>query len=114
MMTYEDVVKICFLKRNGFGTKYVYELNIKESKETIMDISGCKINNLDKNLIKVKGEKLYNIMKDWNRQYVNQKILDGMEYTFVIEFNSGEMFNVYCKNKFPENFGEFVKNIGEN
>jgi len=113
MRHYNNVVKICFLKKDAFGKKYVYELNIKENKELIMDTSMSEVNNYDENFIKLKGNRLYNLVKKWDSRYIDKKILDGVEYTFVVEFDDGEIFNVYCKNKFPEDVDKFMKIIGE-
>lgn len=113
MESFDNVEKIYFLKKDNFGTRYMYELNIKGCKESFMDTIESKVYEIDKAEAELKGKDLYGIIKDWNPEYVDSNVIDGIEYTFVIEYNTGERFSVYCKNKFPQNVREFLDRIRE-
>jgi len=116
MHEYENVSKICFLEKDCFGEKYMYELDIKNAKETYMEKSadepGFSVNKSDETAMKLKGKKLYDMIKSWNSSYINKKVFDGFECIFFVEFNDGKFINVYCKNNFPDDFTEFMKSIG--
>ena len=108
-----EINKICFLKRHTFGVRELYELDLTTNKETKMSENECNIKDIDMSVAQYKAKRLCYLINSWNKQYVNSTILDGIECTFVIVFNDGSMKNVYCKNKMPENFAEFIKISGE-
>jgi len=114
MKQFDEIVRVCFLKKYSFGEKELYELNIKENKEINMDKSDCIVETISPDIAKIKVKKLYEIAKKWDKQYINKSILDGVEYTIIFEFFDGDIFNIYCKNRFPEDFSKFTEIIGGN
>lgn len=114
MHTYKNISKIYFLKKDAFGEKYLYELDTKENKETCVDGKSSEIKILDSDKVHEKCGKLYDILKKYDENYINNNILDGVEFTFAIEFDDESVDKVYLKNKFPENFSDLIRIIEEN
>ncbi len=51
--------------------------------------------------------KLLKIVSSWKKRMVNDFILDGLEYTVKIE-KDDKSFEFYGRNKFPDNFQDFI------
>lgn len=114
MHTYNNISKIYFLKKDAFGEKYLYELDTSENKETFIDGKSSEIKILDSDKVREKCGRLYDILKKYDKNYVNNSILDGVEFTFVIEFDDESLDKIYFKNKFPEKFSDLISIIKEN
>ena len=101
------IKKITYLQKDGFDNKYCYELDVYEGREYILDGVRLLESDIKEMDISKKALKIFDIVKSWRDKYINLKILDGIEYTCVIEFDDGTVKKTYGKNKFPENFFEF-------
>ncbi len=59
------------------------------------------------------ANKLISIVSSWEPRMVNEFILDGQEYRVRIE-KKGKIQDYYGKNKYPENYRDFISLLQEN
>ena len=60
--------------------------------------------------------KLQKLVKNWDSEYVNPAILDGLQWSFELVFDNDEHLYFKGSNKFPNNwkkFTKYVEHIGE-
>lgn len=92
----------------------------------LMDFSGVKniyadektgefsINSM---LVNYDAEKFVSrvcsITLGWKNEYINNSVLDGVEYRIKLVSDNGKERVIVGKNKYPSNYDEFAKVIGE-
>ena len=111
MQTYDDILKISYSERDFSGARYAWEIDLIKQKETEISRDGINEKEIIISKAKNKIKKLCNILDKWKEQYVNNMIIDGCEYIFVVEFADKRCKKVYCKNKVPEGFAEFLETM---
>lgn len=51
--------------------------------------------------------------ENWNNEYIDPNVLDGMTCRISIFYSDGNKKNIICTNKYPEKFEKFFKIIDE-
>ena len=60
--------------------------------------------------------KLQKLVKNWDSEYINPAILDGLQWSFELVFDDDRQLYFKGSNKFPDNWNKFTKyveHIGE-
>lgn len=92
------------------GVKYIiYE---KNNKSLIVSINSeeTKIENndisksIDNKLVFKYLDSLYRIIDDWQKEYINTKIIDGDNWKLSIIYANGSKREYYGKSSYPTNF----------
>ncbi len=86
-----------------------YMLRIPNEEEFLQDPSDY-FNNMKKNELLEKISWLY--LGEWEKEYDDYNVLDGIQWSVVIKFSSGEDFKSSGSNRFPYNFDNFLYLMG--
>jgi len=91
-----------------FGAEY-FKLEIQGDKNILKYICNNHAKSFAK--IEVKDEMImeyldnfFRIIDSWKNKYVNNNVLDGVEWQLQISYKNGEKDFFYGKNDFPNNF----------
>ena len=77
----------------------------KESKIQYNDI----LKSLDNILVFKYLDSLYRIIDDWQKEYINMKIIDGDRWKLTITYINGNKKEYYGKSSYPTNFEAFER-----
>ena len=64
---------------------------------------------VDNELVFKYLEKLYRITNDWQKEYINTRIIDGNSWKLSITFDSGNKREYYGRASYPTNFEAFER-----
>ena len=86
----------------------IYEKNNKSLIISINDESKIQYNNIskliDNKLVFKYLDSLYRIIDDWQKEYINTKIIDGDDWKLSIIYANGSKREYYGKSSYPMNF----------
>ena len=91
----------------------IYEKNNKKLIISINNESKIQYNDILKSinniLIFKYLDSLYRIIDDWQKEYINTKIIDGDTWKLVITYINGNKKEYYGKSSYPANFEAFER-----
>jgi len=110
----KEIRTIMYEKRKKFFPNEYFGLEIKQDKSYIKYIdnkNNRKIRNPQVKEINARYtsefiSKFFGIINGWNKQYVDNNIIDGIEWQLQIKFKDGTVQKYKGKNAFPENFSK--------
>ena len=89
--------------------------SLKEDTTILIDVIRKIVKDNKHNAKQIQDSILLEIVKcisSWKESYVNDRIIDGATYTIKIKSNNGMKTYIF-KNKYPENFSDFLKALQE-
>lgn len=87
------------------------EINI-QNYNLIIDNNHCIINNTPIPIKTIDIDNIIGIIRNWNPNYYNNKIIGEDNYFIKIHYNN--KINIYkFKNDYPSNFKELTNYVGE-
>ena len=92
---------------NKIEIKYQRKFIILDKKNQVFVINGIQ-KEFNDNLF----NKLLNTMSLWKHEYLNNEIIDGMNFIIDIYMDKKKE-RIIIKNEFPSNFQDFLNIIGE-
>jgi len=84
----------------------ITDITIDDQQRFFLDGKQQKI-NVDNFMFHLK-----NIVRNWEEEYINQSILDGLSFSVTLT-KDGRKFTSRGRNKFPDNFSCFLRLIEE-
>ncbi|MGM0338812.1 hypothetical protein [Enterococcus sp. AZ007] len=83
-------------------------MSISEIEETEFD--RYKIEDVQKFESRFKNSGFFK----WKEKYVNENIMDGLQWSLNVEYRDGSSKNVYGSNSWPSNFDKVVSTLNRN
>ena len=89
--------------------------SLKENTTILIDVVKKIVKDNTHNEKQIKDSTLFEIVKcisSWKESYVNDRTIDGSTYTIKIKSNNC-MKSYMFKNKYPDNFSDFLNALKE-
>jgi hypothetical protein len=102
-----NIKEIIITKNNMLSTTENFILKIEDGKNTIeysYSNKKSKCMYCSNELTLTFLDKLFRITDSWNEKYINNSILDGMEWRIIIKFKNEKFKSFSGKNDYPNNF----------
>ena len=91
-------VKCIIYEKNNISL--IISINNDESKIQNNDI----IKSVDNKMVFKYLDNLYRIIDDWQKEYINTRIIDGDSWKLSIAYANGSKREYYGKSSYPTNF----------
>jgi len=105
-------------KKSMLSMPEYFQIEIYDDKNVVKyidnmypdSIKNPKIKDVDDELVMKYFDQLFRIIDGWENKYVNDNIVDGMDWQLQITYKSGTVKHYFGKNDFPNNF-EYLDKI---
>lgn len=98
---------------NYLGKTIIYEMNVDLKKEKIIKVMGQDFieKELESNDFEQKKDKIENCITNIDSEYINNKIIDGIEIKINIDYMNNKTKKIVCKNEIPKEVQELIEII---
>lgn len=105
---FKDISKVVYKKENMLSFEEYFELEINEDASIIK--YNNKIKNINDELVMNYFDRLFRIIDGWKEEYIDNTVIDGLEWKLQITYKDGFVKQYIGKNDFPNNF-EYLDKI---
>ncbi len=111
---FDNISKIVYKKKSMLPSEEYFEIEVNVEESVIRYNDGSFDNNqimsVNYEIVMNYFDKLFRIIDSWKEEYINNSIIDGIEWTLQIIYINGLEKQYIGKNGFPNNF-EYLDKI---
>lgn len=110
---FENIRKVIYKKKNMLAFEEYFELEINEDANILKYNDGRHSNTIDNvndELVMNYFDRLFRIIDGWEEEYIDNTVIDGVEWKLQITYKDGFVKQYNGKNDFPNNF-EYLDKI---